>query len=73
MSSRLPESCAQKDRFFNCRDQLCVNLDTGELIRLNSYTGNHLGSVKDQHLDGKFMGICKIEKARTGMLAVYFG
>ncbi len=32
MSSRLPESYAQKNRFFNCRDQLCVNLDTGELI-----------------------------------------
>ncbi len=33
MSSRLPESYAQKNRFFNCRDQLCVNLDTGELIQ----------------------------------------
>ncbi len=37
MSSRLPESCAQKNRFFNCRDQLCVNLDTGELIQFMSY------------------------------------
>ncbi len=33
MSSRLPEYCAQKNRFFNCRDQLCVNLDTGELTQ----------------------------------------
>ncbi len=39
MSSRLPESYAQKNRFFNCRDQLCVNLDTGELIQSYCRTG----------------------------------
>ncbi len=33
--------------------------------------GNRLGRVKD-HLDGKFMSICKIEKAGIDMLAVYF-
>ena len=38
MSSRLPESYAQKNRFFNCRDQLCVKLDTGELILISDLT-----------------------------------
>ncbi len=33
---------------------------------------NRLGRVKDQHLDGKSVGICKIEKARTDMLVVCF-
>ncbi len=26
----------------NCRDQLCVNLDIGELIQINGFCGNHL-------------------------------
>ncbi len=50
MSSRLPESCAQITLTGNRFYQLCVNLDTGELILFSTFSSSERRKMGDSGL-----------------------